>query len=48
MVNSMSVLTKMGYKISFWGVGNIPYLDWDGGYIHMCTRVVFVYIYMHI
>lgn len=33
----------MGYKISFWGVGNISYLDLDGGYIHVCT-----YVYVHI
>lgn len=47
MFNSLGVLNKMGYKISFWGVGNISYLDLDGGYIHMCMYI-FVYLYTNI
>lgn len=43
MVNFLGVFTKVGSKISYWGVGNISYIDLDGGYIHVCT-----YVYVHI
>ena len=49
MVNSMVVLTKKEYKISFWDVGNIPYLDLDCGNMCVCTYLcVCLSLYMHI
>ena len=38
----MVVLTKKEYKISFWDVGNIPYLDLDCDImcvVHVCVCI---------